>query len=256
MRIGAVIMIVGAHDAPNAASRPTVPVPDGRRRTRILAWRQRWHDECQRHRCRGAVGPDAAWCSRRSSRHRAAARTPQAVQLACTRRCLPQSQRDSVRPGPLPAADAGPAGRRLASARPPILRRSVPAGRQSAAAEDAATDPTYQRKTPCPNQPHPVRIRALPLSGRAHPLTAPPHPSRRSRRCHRRLRRRTRALSGPRSACSAGRCRRCARCCAEPPAMRSPGRRAGGQRPSWLAVRHPACPRSRDRRRRGALRGS
>ena len=142
------------------------------------------------------------------------------------------------------------------AARPPILRRSVPAGRQSAAAEDAATDPTYQRKTPCPNQPHPVRIRALPPSGRAHPLTAPPHPSRRSRRCHRRLRRRTRAHSGPRSACSAGRCRRCARCCAEPPAMRSPGRRAGGQRPSWLAVRHPACPRSRDRRRHGALRGS
>ena len=29
MRIGAVIMIVGAHDARNAASRPTVPVPDG-----------------------------------------------------------------------------------------------------------------------------------------------------------------------------------------------------------------------------------
>ena len=249
MRIGAVIMIVGAHDARNAASRPTVPVPDGRRRTRILAWRQRWHDECQRHRCRGAVGPDAAWCSRRSSRHRAAARTPQAVQLACTRRCLPQSQRDSVRPGPLPAAT-------LPLLQLLTLRRSVPAGRQSAAAEDAATDPTYQRKTSCPNQPHPVRIRALPPSGRAHPLTAPPHPSRRSRRCHRRLRRRTRAHSGPRPACSAGRCRRCARCCAEPPAMRSPGRRAGGQRPSWLAVRLPACPRSHDRRRHGALRGS
>jgi hypothetical protein len=28
MRIGAVITIVGAHDARNAASRPTVPVPD------------------------------------------------------------------------------------------------------------------------------------------------------------------------------------------------------------------------------------
>ena len=176
--------------------------------------------------------------------------------LRAPRRCLPQSQRDSVRPGPPPAADAGPAGRRPAAARPPILRRSVPAGRQSAAAEDAATDPTYQRKTPCPNQPHPVRIRALPPSGRAHPLTAPPHPGRRSRRCHRRLRRRTRAHSGPRSACSARRCRRCARCCAEPPAMRSPGRRAGGPRPSWLAVRHPACPRSRDRRRHGALGGS
>jgi hypothetical protein len=30
MRIGAVIMIVGAHDARNAGSRPTVLVPDGR----------------------------------------------------------------------------------------------------------------------------------------------------------------------------------------------------------------------------------
>ena len=40
MRIGAVIMIVGAHDARNAASRPTVPVPDGRCRARILAWRR------------------------------------------------------------------------------------------------------------------------------------------------------------------------------------------------------------------------
>jgi len=29
MRIGAVITIAGAHDARNAASRPTVPVPDG-----------------------------------------------------------------------------------------------------------------------------------------------------------------------------------------------------------------------------------
>jgi hypothetical protein len=29
MRIGAVITIVGAHDARNAVSRPTVPVPDG-----------------------------------------------------------------------------------------------------------------------------------------------------------------------------------------------------------------------------------
>jgi hypothetical protein len=41
MRIGAVIMIVGAHDARNAASRPTVPVPDGRCRARPLAWRRR-----------------------------------------------------------------------------------------------------------------------------------------------------------------------------------------------------------------------
>jgi hypothetical protein len=41
MRIGAVIMIVGAHDARNAASRPTVPVPDGSCRATILAWRRR-----------------------------------------------------------------------------------------------------------------------------------------------------------------------------------------------------------------------
>ena len=41
MRIGAVIAIVDAHDARNAASRLTVPVPDGSCRARILAWRQR-----------------------------------------------------------------------------------------------------------------------------------------------------------------------------------------------------------------------
>jgi hypothetical protein len=41
MRISAVITVVGAHDARNAASRPTVPVPDGRCRATILAWRRR-----------------------------------------------------------------------------------------------------------------------------------------------------------------------------------------------------------------------
>ena len=41
MRIGAVIMIIGAHDARYAAARPTVPVPDERCRARILAWRRR-----------------------------------------------------------------------------------------------------------------------------------------------------------------------------------------------------------------------
>jgi hypothetical protein len=41
MRIGAVIMIVGAHDARNAAPRPTVPVPDGHYRAKILPWRRR-----------------------------------------------------------------------------------------------------------------------------------------------------------------------------------------------------------------------
>jgi hypothetical protein len=41
MRISAVITVVGAHDARNAASRPTVPVSDGSCRTTILAWRRR-----------------------------------------------------------------------------------------------------------------------------------------------------------------------------------------------------------------------
>jgi hypothetical protein len=37
MRIGAVITIVGAHDARHAASRLTMPVPDGSRRARSQA---------------------------------------------------------------------------------------------------------------------------------------------------------------------------------------------------------------------------
>jgi len=37
MRIGAVDTIAADHDARNAASRPTVPVPDGRCRAEILA---------------------------------------------------------------------------------------------------------------------------------------------------------------------------------------------------------------------------
>jgi hypothetical protein len=37
MRIGAVITIIGAHDARNAAYRLTVPVPDGSCRATILA---------------------------------------------------------------------------------------------------------------------------------------------------------------------------------------------------------------------------
>jgi hypothetical protein len=41
MRIGAVITIAGAHDARDAASRPTVPVLEGSCRATILAWR-RW----------------------------------------------------------------------------------------------------------------------------------------------------------------------------------------------------------------------
>ena len=41
MRIGAVITIAGAHKAHDAAFRPTVPVPDGSCRARILAWRRR-----------------------------------------------------------------------------------------------------------------------------------------------------------------------------------------------------------------------
>jgi hypothetical protein len=41
MRTDAVIAIAGAHEARNAASRLTMPVPDGSCRARILAWRQR-----------------------------------------------------------------------------------------------------------------------------------------------------------------------------------------------------------------------
>ncbi len=42
MRIGAIIAIVGAHEARNAASRLTMPVSDGSCRARIvLAGRQR-----------------------------------------------------------------------------------------------------------------------------------------------------------------------------------------------------------------------
>jgi hypothetical protein len=39
MRIGAIITIAGAHDAQDAASRLTMPVPDGSCRATILAWR-------------------------------------------------------------------------------------------------------------------------------------------------------------------------------------------------------------------------
>jgi hypothetical protein len=41
MRTDAVITIAGAHDARNAASRLTTPVPDGSCRAEILAWRRR-----------------------------------------------------------------------------------------------------------------------------------------------------------------------------------------------------------------------
>jgi hypothetical protein len=41
MRTDAVITIVDAHDARNAASRPTMLVPDGSCRAGILAWRRR-----------------------------------------------------------------------------------------------------------------------------------------------------------------------------------------------------------------------
>jgi hypothetical protein len=40
MNIGVIILTVRAHDARNAAYRLTVPVPDGRCRARILAWRR------------------------------------------------------------------------------------------------------------------------------------------------------------------------------------------------------------------------
>jgi len=41
MRTDAVITIADAHDARNAASRLTMPVPDESCRARIVAWRQR-----------------------------------------------------------------------------------------------------------------------------------------------------------------------------------------------------------------------
>ena len=41
MRTDAVITIAGAHDAHDAASRLTGPVPDGSCRAGILAWRRR-----------------------------------------------------------------------------------------------------------------------------------------------------------------------------------------------------------------------
>jgi hypothetical protein len=41
MRTDAVITTVDAHDARNAASRLTMPVPDGSCRAGILAWRRR-----------------------------------------------------------------------------------------------------------------------------------------------------------------------------------------------------------------------
>jgi hypothetical protein len=41
MRTDAVIMIAGARDARDAASRLTMPVPDGSCRAAILAWRRR-----------------------------------------------------------------------------------------------------------------------------------------------------------------------------------------------------------------------
>jgi hypothetical protein len=40
MRTEAVITIAGAHDARNAASRLTMPVPDGSCQAQILAWRR------------------------------------------------------------------------------------------------------------------------------------------------------------------------------------------------------------------------
>src|SRR5260370_12498376 len=50
-------------------------------------------------------------------------------------------------------------------------------------------EPTRERKTPCPSQLHPIRIRPLLPPGRPRPLTAP------SRPCHSRL------LTGPSRPC-------------------------------------------------------
>jgi len=101
---GAVIMIIRWHSARDGASRLTMPVPDGRRRARNLAWQREWHGECRLRRDHGAVSS----------------------------------------PGPrASAADARPlgVGRR---AHMPIVRRSAPVGCYPAVTEDAAPDLTCQ----------------------------------------------------------------------------------------------------------------
>jgi len=80
MRTDAVIAIAGAHEARNAASRPTVPVPDRSCRARILVRGsdEKTSDEKMKASDVEAAGrpadPDPAWCCRWPSRHRASAR--------------------------------------------------------------------------------------------------------------------------------------------------------------------------------------
>jgi hypothetical protein len=120
-----------------------------------------------------------AWRCRWSSRHRAAARTPQAVQLARARRRPPQGRRDSGRPGPRPpAADAGTTGRRLAAARPPVLRRSVPAGRRPSGRRGRCGGPRLPREDTMP-EPAAPRPDPGPATTRPRPSpngTGPPEP--------------------------------------------------------------------------------
>jgi len=58
-----VIMITRWRSARDGASRPTMPVPGGRRRARVLAWLREWHGGGRPCRDRGAVsspGPRAS----------------------------------------------------------------------------------------------------------------------------------------------------------------------------------------------------
>src|SRR5690242_7797185 len=79
------------------------------------------------------------------------------------------------------SGDARLARRRLASA-PACSPSPIVAFRLvadlAAAGSDRAPWPARERKTPCPSQLHPIRIRSLLSPGRSHPLTEP------SRRCH------------------------------------------------------------------------
>jgi hypothetical protein len=88
MRIGAVITIAADHDARNAASRPTASVPDRSCRATIPALGGGDTMKASDVKAAGPPSLTPAWCCRWPSRHGAAARTPQALQLACTRRCL------------------------------------------------------------------------------------------------------------------------------------------------------------------------
>jgi hypothetical protein len=119
------------------------------------------------HRC----GHRDRWCPRRSqwsSRHRAAARPPQAVQLACSRRCWPERQHDTGRPRPRrPAANAGTAGRRLASVRP-ISPSKCPSGPPASGRRGRRGGPLRTK-----GKRHDRTSRTLSASGPCHFQAAP-----------------------------------------------------------------------------------